>query len=182
MVLPTMVPPSAFLSIGLLTTLTSDSLSRRRVRSFGFFTPGGAAWLVPLAFITPAEESVVLRSLGIWAAPMEVICLRLVAAPLWAGFQFYVISMVFPSLVPYHPVFRPRSGAISGFLFRCFAAPMLGNPGLPPWPAQNFSPQGALEPVFGPNQASGGVGAPPVHPKVHPQSSPSEFPSGGAAA
>src|SRR6478672_7805051 len=107
MVLPTIVPPSAFLSIGWSTTLTSDSLSRRRASSFGFLAPWGATWLVPLAFLTPAGESVVLRSMGIWATPVEVICLRLVAAPLRAGFQFYAISMAFPISVPYDPPFRP---------------------------------------------------------------------------
>src|SRR6476661_4052439 len=100
MVLPTMVPPSAFLSMGWSTTLTSDSRSRRR-RSRGFLAPLGAPWLVPLAFLTPAEESVVLRSMGIWATPVEVICLRLVAAPLRAGLQFYAISMEIDSFVPY---------------------------------------------------------------------------------
>src|SRR6476620_1795189 len=106
MVLPTMVPPSAFLSMGWSTTLTSDSLSRRRGSSLGFLAATGAARSVPLAFLAPAGESVLLRSVGIWATPMEVICLRLVAAPLWAGLQFYVISVEFPSPVPYHPAFR----------------------------------------------------------------------------
>jgi hypothetical protein len=38
---------------------------------------------------------------GIWATPVEVICLRLIAAPLRAGLQFYGISMDFESSVPY---------------------------------------------------------------------------------
>src|SRR6478752_2214473 len=126
MVLPTMVPPSAFLSIGWSTTLTSDSRSRRR-RSFGFFTPWGVLWLVPLAFKTPAEESVVLRSVGIWATPMEVICLRLVAAPLWAGFQFYGISLEFPSPVPYHPAFRVLFGGNCPHSFALFHRAVTGN-------------------------------------------------------
>src|SRR6478752_10108524 len=125
MVLPTMVPPSAFLSMGWSTTLTSDSRSRRR-RSRGFLAPLGAPWLVPLAFKTPAEESVVLRSMGIWATPMEVICLRRVAAPLRAGFQFYGISLEFPSSVAYDPLFRRLLGAIREILLPCFAAPALG--------------------------------------------------------
>src|SRR5688572_23858848 len=107
MVLPTMVPPSAFFSMGWSTTLTSDSLSRRRASSFGFFTPWGATWLVPPAFITPAEESVVLRSMGIWATPVEVICLRLVAAPLRAGLQFYANCVAAERFVPYDPAFQP---------------------------------------------------------------------------
>src|SRR6478672_824527 len=108
MVLPTMVPPSAFFSIGWSTTFTSDSLSRRRARIFGLRVPAGlaavvlfgTALLVPLALFTPAEESVVLRSVGIWATPVEVICLRLVAAPLWAGLQFYAIVAAILSLIP----------------------------------------------------------------------------------
>src|SRR6478752_2800063 len=125
MVLPTMVPPSAFLSIGWSTTLTSDSRSRRR-RSFGFFTPLGAPWLVLLASMTPAEESVVLRSVGIWEAPREIICLRLVAAPLWAGFQFYGNSLEFPSCVPYDRPFRVRIGGNSLISLPAFTARILG--------------------------------------------------------
>src|SRR6478735_839530 len=138
MVLPTMVPPSAFLSIGWSTTLTSDSRSRRR-RSFGFFTPMGAPWLVPLASMTPAEESVVLRSVGIWEAPREIICLRLVAAPLWAGFQFYGNSLEFPSCVPYDRPFRVQIGGNSPFSFARFRRADTGNRPSPQRRAQNFS-------------------------------------------
>src|SRR5215217_114627 len=108
MVLPTMVPPSAFLSMGWFTTLTSDSLSRRRPSFIGFRgalavaggVPGGVAGLVPEALYVPAEESVMLRSVGIWATPVEVICLRLIAAPLRAGLQFYVKPMAPAGLIP----------------------------------------------------------------------------------
>src|SRR6476660_4653277 len=95
MVLPTMVPPSAFFSIGWSTTLTSDSLSRRRGSSLGFLAAVGAAGSVPRALVAPAGEWLLLRSVGIWATPVEVICLRLVAAPLRAGLQFYGISVAF---------------------------------------------------------------------------------------
>src|SRR6476661_6915616 len=93
MVLPTMVPPSAFFSIGWSTTLTSDSLSRRRGSSLGFLAAAGAAGSVPRAFLAPAGEWILLRSVGIWATPVEVICLRLVAAPLLSGLQFYGIPV-----------------------------------------------------------------------------------------
>src|SRR5688572_17103023 len=129
MVLPTMVPPSAFFSMGWSTTLTSDSLSLRRASSIGFFTPWGAAWLVPPALTTPAEESVVLRSVGIWAAPVEVICLRLLAAPLRAGLQFYAISIAIESLVPYDPGFWPRLRTGSDAVFPAFG-PVI--PRIPP--------------------------------------------------
>jgi hypothetical protein len=165
-----MVPPRAFLSIGLSTTLTSDSLSRRRASSFGFLTPWGATLLVPLAFVTPAEESVVLRSVGIWATPMEVICLRLVAAPLWAGLQFYAISTGLPSSVAYHPAFRCLFGSKTRFLFRCLAAPTLGI--RPFWyRCKIFFFAGAEKPHYGayPAPLTGwpaAHSAPGIHPKA----------------
>ena len=83
-----------------------EPAARQQPRLLGAL--GRAILSVPRALFTPAEESVMLRSLGIWAAPVEVICLRLVAAPLRAGFQFYAISMAFPSSVAYDPAFQAR--------------------------------------------------------------------------
>jgi hypothetical protein len=51
---------------------------------------------------------------------MEVICLRLVAAPLWAGFQFYAISMVFPSSLAYDPGFQGQNGGLNPSYFAPF--------------------------------------------------------------
>ena len=68
-----------------------------------------------------------LRSVGIWATPMEIICLRLVAAPLWAGFQFYGISLEFPSSVPYDHSFRvPYRGNLPNSFAR-FRRAVIGN-------------------------------------------------------
>ncbi|MNI52756.1 hypothetical protein D3C73_1075590 [compost metagenome] len=101
MVLPTIVPPSALRSIGLFTTLTSDSFSRRFGRSFvflvAFFTAcaafvaagvGPANTWFPVAFLAPSGETVLLWSVGIWASPREVICLRLLLPRSGQGFNF----------------------------------------------------------------------------------------------
>src|SRR6478609_6831684 len=128
MVFPTMVPPSAFLSMGWSTTLTSDSLSRRRGSSLGFLAAVGAAGSVPRALVAPAGEWLLLRSVGIWATPVEVICLRLVAAPLRAGLQFYGISVAFARFNGVAcSLFHPCSTAFGTFFSPLIPALLLGS-------------------------------------------------------
>jgi hypothetical protein len=85
--------------------------------------------LVPLAMFSPAEESVVLRSVGIWASPVEVICLRLVAAPLWAGLQFYANLDAFQSLIPYDRRFQAVLSGRWKVSFPPFCRAIIGIPG-----------------------------------------------------
>ena len=82
---------------------------------------------------------------------MEVICLRLVAAPLWAGFQFYGISLEFPSLVPYDRSFRVAFGATPLFSFAPFRRAITGNRRSRRRRGQNFPHQPLQTRIFGRN-------------------------------
>src|SRR4029079_14323074 len=102
-----------------------------------------------------AEESVVLRSVGIWEAPREIICLRLVAAPLWAGFQFYGNSLELPSCVPYDRPFRVQIGGNSPISFARFRRADTGTRPSPRRRAQNFPRQPSIAGVPGGIPADG---------------------------
>ena len=134
--------------VGLFESTATSQL--RFLRTLGCALVGSAG-----VRSTPAEESVVLRSVGIWAAPREVICLRLVAAPLWAGFQFYANSMVFPSLVPYDRPFRVRIGGNSLISFARFHRADTGNRPSPRRRAQNFPRQPSIAGVSDGIRAAG---------------------------